>query len=202
MIIGLTGGIASGKSTVSGMLKGLGAVIIDADKIARQVVEPNQPTWHKIKQRFGEEIFHPNGQLDRKKLGAIIFKDGQARTDLNALIHPAIRESMKQQKEKAQRQGIELIVMDIPLLFESELEYMVEKILVVYVPEEIQKDRLMLRDQIDEKIALQKMSSQLSIEQKKAKGHAFIDNSGSLMKTKKQLEHIIRKWRTEDNNEI
>lgn len=201
MIIGLTGGIASGKSTVSGMLQDLGAVIIDADKIAREVVEPNQPTWHKIKQRFGEDIFHQDGQLDRKKLGAIIFKDGQARTDLNAIIHPAIRERMRQQKEKAQREGIELIVMDIPLLFESELEYMVEKILVVYVPEEIQKDRLMLRDQIDEKLALQKMSSQLSIEHKKDKGHAFINNSGSLTETRNQLEHIIQKWRTEEKNE-
>jgi dephospho-CoA kinase len=197
MIIGLTGGIASGKSTVSGMLQDLGAVIIDADKIARQVVEPNQPTWHKIKHRFGEDVFYQDGELDRKKLGAIIFKDGQARTDLNAIIHPAIRERMRQQKEHAQREGIELIVMDIPLLFESELEYMVEKILVVYVPEEIQKNRLMLRDEIDEKLALQKMSSQLSIEQKKDKGHAFINNSGSLSDTKKQLENIIQKWRTE-----
>jgi dephospho-CoA kinase len=201
MIIGLTGGIASGKSTVSGMLQDLGAVIIDADKIAREVVEPDQPTWHKIKQRFGEDIFYQDGQLDRKKLGAIIFKDGQARTDLNAIIHPAIRERMRQQKEKVQREGIELIVMDIPLLFESELEYMVEKILVVYIPEEIQKDRLMLRDQIDEKLALQKMSSQLSIEHKKDKGHAFINNSGSLTETRKQLEHIIQKWRTEEKNE-
>jgi dephospho-CoA kinase len=201
MIIGLTGGIASGKSTVSGMLQDLGAVIIDADKIAREVVEPNQPTWLKIKQRFGEDIFHEDGQMDRKKLGAIIFKDGQARTDLNAIIHPAIRERMMQQREKAEREGTELIVMDIPLLFESELEYMVEKILVVYVPEEIQKDRLMLRDQIDEELALQKMSSQLSIELKKEKGHAFINNSGSFDETREQLNYIIQKWRAEEKDE-
>jgi dephospho-CoA kinase len=202
MIIGLTGGIASGKSTVSGMLQNLGAVIIDADKIAREVVKPHQPTWFEIRERFGEDIFYEDGQLNREKLGAIIFNDGQARTDLNSIIHPAIREKMLQQKEKALEQEIEIIVLDIPLLFESELEHMVEKVLVVYVPEEIQKNRLILRDQVSEEIALQKMSSQLSIEQKKDKGHAYIDNSGSLDETRKQLEQVIQKWRTGENNEI
>lgn len=200
MIIGLTGGIASGKSTVSRMLNDLGAEIIDADKVAREVVEPNQPTWANIKLRFGEDILYENGQLNRQKLGAIIFNDGQARTDLNAIIHPAIRKRMNEQKEKALKQGIELIVMDIPLLFESELEHMVEKVLVVYVPEAIQKTRLMHRDQIDEATALQKMKSQISIEKKKEKGHAFIDNSGTQEETKTQLERIIQQWRTEDQS--
>lgn len=202
MIIGLTGGIASGKSTVSRMLRDLGAEIIDADKVAREVVEPDQPTWVKIKERFGTDIFFEDGQLNRQKLGAIIFKDGQARADLNAIIHPAIRKRMNEQKEKALIQGIELIVMDIPLLFESELEHMVQKVLVVYVPETIQKTRLMLRDQINEDTALQKMKSQISIEQKKNLGHAYIDNSGSQEETKFQLERIIEQWRAEDKNEI
>lgn len=201
MIIGLTGGISSGKSTVSRMLHDLGAEIIDADKVAREVVEPDQPTWAKIKERFGAGIFFEDGQLNRKKLGAIIFKDGQARSDLNAIIHPAIRKRMNEQKEKALLQGKELIVMDIPLLFESELAHMVQKVLVVYVPENIQKARLMLRDQIDEDTALQKMKSQISIEQKKNLGHAYIDNSGSQKESKEQLVRIIEQWRIEDKNE-
>jgi dephospho-CoA kinase len=201
MIIGLTGGIASGKSTVSRMLYDLGAEIIDADKVAREVVEPNQPTWAKIKERFGKDVFYEDGQLNRQKLGAIIFNDGQARLDLNAIIHPAIRQRMNEQKEEALKKGIELIVMDIPLLFESELEHMVQKVLVVYVPEAIQKMRLMHRDQIDEATALQKMKSQIPIEQKKEKGHAFIDNSGTHEETKNQLEQIIQRWRTEDQDE-
>lgn len=194
MVIGLTGGIASGKSTVSRMLHGLGAVIIDADKVAREVVKPGEPAWEKIKERFGETVFHSNGELNRQALGAIVFNDDQARYELNAIIHPQIRRSMLAQKNEALANGHSLIVMDIPLLFESELEHMVEKVLVVYVPTHIQKERLMYRDKIEEDIALQKMRSQLCIEKKKHMGHAFIDNSGSLDETKKQLLKILNEW--------
>lgn len=197
MIIGLTGGIASGKSTVSRLLFDLGAVIIDADKIAREVVEPHQPTWFHIREEFGPSVFHDDGQLNRTKLGEIIFANGQARVRLNALIHPAIRARMAERRDQALADGVELIVLDIPLLFESELEHMVEKVLVVYVPVEIQKRRLMKRDQIDEEMADKKIGSQIPIELKKEKGHAFIDNSGSIEETKKQLEKILEQWRQE-----
>jgi dephospho-CoA kinase len=197
MIIGLTGGIATGKSTVSGMLASLGAVIIDADKIAREVVEPYQPTWYKLRDSFGEEIFEENGQLDRKKLGSIIFNNGHAREKLNQIMHPAIRSKMNQLKEEFITRGEELIVLDIPLLFESELEYMVEKVLVIYVPEEIQKARLISRDSIDAETALKKIKSQMPIEQKKEKGHAYVDNSGSYEATREQVEQIIQQWRME-----
>lgn len=197
MIIGLTGGIASGKSTVSRMLKNLGAVIIDADKIARQVVEPDQPAWNKIKERFGEGVFLENGELDRPALGSVIFNNAEARTDLNSIVHPEIRKRMEEEKQEALKKGVRWIVLDIPLLFESELEYMVEKILVVYVSEEIQKTRLVERDQIDDTLALQKMRSQIPIEQKKNKGHAFIDNSGTIEETEAQLLQILKQWSKE-----
>jgi dephospho-CoA kinase len=197
MIVGLTGGIASGKSTVSRMLLALGAVIIDADLIAREVVAPGQPTLEAIRDSFGQNIILEDGSLDRQKLGAVIFNDGQARTKLNLIIHPAIRKRMTELKEEAIVKGEELIVLDIPLLFESELHYMVEKILVVYVPEHIQKKRLMSRDQIAENEAMSRIRSQMSIEQKKNKGHAFIDNSGSYEETQEQLALIIKQWKRE-----
>lgn len=197
MIIGLTGGIATGKSTVANMLKKYGACIIDADKIARQVVEPNQPAWHKIRKRFGEEVFLENGHLDRAALGAIIFADKEARKELNRIVHPEIRRIMEEQKEKAIKEGFEWIVLDIPLLFENKLEYMVEKILVVYVPEHIQKERLMARDKISAHQAEQKMMSQLSIEEKKNKGHAYIDNSGTMAETEAQVLKILKEWSKE-----
>lgn len=194
MIIGLTGGISTGKSTVSRMLQDLGAVIIDADKIARDVVKPPAPTLQQIRAEFGGTVLLPNGELDRQALGQLIFGNEEARRKLNAIIHPAIRSEMNRQKEQALQQQHKLIVLDIPLLFESHLEHMVEKILVIYVPEEIQLARLMKRDEIDEQAALRKIRSQISIEEKKHRGHAFIDNSGSLTETKQQLEKILKKW--------
>lgn len=200
MIIGLTGGIASGKSTVSKMMADLGAKIIDADQVARQVVEPGEPTLHKIVDRFGEEILHADGTLDRKKLGNIVFRDQTARMDLNQIIHPAIRTQMKKQLDDALQSGEKCIVMDIPLLFESERskrEYPLDKILVVYVPEPIQIKRLMDRDGIDETLARQKINSQIPMEEKKDMGDAYIDNSGTLESTKKQLLSILKQWREE-----
>lgn len=194
MIIGLTGGISSGKSTVSRMLKDLGAVIIDADQIAREVVKPSSPTLQKIREQFGASILLPNGELDRQALGQVVFNDQEARLRLNAIIHPAIRAEMIRQKEEAMLQNQQLIVLDIPLLFESKLEHLVEKILVVYVPEEYQLARLMKRDRIDEQTAWSRIRSQIPIEEKKLKGQAYIDNSGSLEETKDQLKNILVDW--------
>lgn len=198
MVIGLTGGIATGKSTVADMLKEMGAVIIDADLIAREVVEPDEPTLGLIVQRFGSDLLDNQGRLIRSKLGQIISENGQARRDLNQIIHPAIRERMNQQKAVAQKNGEELIILDIPLLFESHLENMMDRILVVYVPADMQRQRLMDRDQINAYEAQKKMDMQWSIEEKKERGHAYIDNSGSVNNTRKQLEQIISCWKAEE----
>jgi dephospho-CoA kinase len=195
VVIGLTGGISTGKSTVSSMLRELGAVIIDADRIAREVVEPGEQTLERIAERFGDDVINANGRLDREKMGEIVFGNVQARQDLNRIIHPAIRKRMLAKKEKALQAGVEWVVMDIPLLFESKLEHYVDKILVVYVPEHVQRERLMKRDGIDAVLAQQKMDSQMHIETKKDKGDAYIDNSGSLEETRHQLIHVLKKWK-------
>ncbi|WP_307390194.1 dephospho-CoA kinase [Bacillus horti] len=194
MVIGLTGGIATGKSTVSRVLIDLGALVIDADKIAREVVKPGSPALLEIKEEFGENILLENGELDRKALGHIVFQNQEARLKLNSIIHPAIRAEMTKQKEEALENGHSFIVMDIPLLFESKLEHMVEQILVVYIPQAVQLERLMQRDKIDKQEALNRINSQISIEEKKHRGHAYVNNSGTIQETAQQLELILKKW--------
>jgi dephospho-CoA kinase len=193
MLIGLTGGIATGKSTVSNMLRELGIHVIDADQVAREVVEPGKPAWQEIKEHFGEAVLLPDGQLNRPKLAEIIFNDGSQRKILNGIIHPYIRQEMDRKTEEALQEN-EVVVLDIPLLFEGGREKEVDKVLVVYVPEEIEVRRLMERDQIDEDYARQKIASQMSIEEKKRRADAYIDNSGSREETKKQLLSILQQW--------
>lgn len=193
MRIGLTGGIACGKSTVSKMLHDLGARIIDADVIAREVVEPGQEAWQGILQRFGEGMLLDNNQINREKLGALVFTDTQARTDINNIVHPAVRKRMNQLAELAEEEGIPLIVLDIPLLFESGLQHMVDQIIVVYCPAAIQLDRLMKRNGFTKEEALHRIESQWPIEKKKGLGDYVIDNSGNFTETKNQVESLVKK---------
>jgi dephospho-CoA kinase len=193
MVIGLTGGIACGKSTVSWMLAERGARIIDADIIAREVVRPGEEAWSLIVERFGRDILLANEELDRVKLGAIVFADEQARLDLNAIVHPAVRARMRQLMKEAREESIALIVMDIPLLYESKLEYMVEKVVVVYCTAEQQLKRLMERNGYDEEEAMRRIASQMSIEEKKSRADYVIDNSGTFTETEEQVDELVGK---------
>lgn len=192
MRIGLTGGIACGKSTVSNMLSNKGARIIDADVIAREVVKPGEEAWEAILQRFGENILLENREINREKLGALVFTDSQARIDLNGIVHPAVRKRMNQLAQKAEEEQVPFIVLDIPLLFESGLEHMVDQVIVVYCPADIQLDRLMKRNGFTKEEALQRMESQWPIEKKKGLGDYVIDNSGSFAETEKQVENLVQ----------
>ncbi|QOY33931.1 dephospho-CoA kinase [Anaerobacillus isosaccharinicus] len=194
MIIGLTGGIASGKSTVSNMLKDVGIPIVDADVTAREVVEKGEPALGKIIELFGTEILNTEGSLDRKKLGAIVFNDEKKRLTLNDIVHPAIRKRMLEKVEQLKQLGHETIVMDIPLLFESKLTYMVEKIIVVYIDPDLQKARLQKRDQFSEDEALARISAQMPLTEKIALADEVIHNDRSIDETKEQLLTILRKW--------
>ncbi|OZI12836.1 dephospho-CoA kinase [Bacillaceae bacterium SAS-127] len=193
-IIGLTGGIASGKSTVSRMLKEKGFTIVDADVAARAVVEPGQPALTQIIETFGEGILQENGSLDRLKLGARIFNNEAERKKLNSIVHPAVRQFMLAEKEAAIEAGKKTIIMDIPLLFESQLTWMVEKVIVVYVNEDTQLHRLMARNDFDEATAKSRITSQLSLGDKAAQADAVINNNGTLEETKEQLEQILIDW--------
>lgn len=194
LIIGLTGGIASGKSTVSNMIKNLGITVIDADIEARLAVEIGEEAYHKIVTHFGQSVLLEDGAINRAKLGEIIFNNEQERMVLNGIVHPAVRKRMAEKQEAAISRGESLIVMDIPLLFESKLTNIVDRILLVYVDEEIQLQRLMERNQYTKEEALSRMRSQMSLSEKKALADAVIDNNGSLEKTQWQLYNVLEEW--------
>jgi dephospho-CoA kinase len=195
MIIGLTGSIASGKSTVSNMLKEKGYPIVDADKIARQVVEPGTPVIKEIAEHFGDEVLNEDGSLNREKLGKRIFKSEEERKKLNSIIHPAIRNEMIRQKEQWISKGAGTVILDIPLLFESKLQSFVEKIIVVSVTPEIQKQRLIARNELNEQEAADRINSQLPMVEKEAGADAVIDNNGTIEETKMQVETLLDKWK-------
>ncbi|MED4313166.1 dephospho-CoA kinase [Heyndrickxia coagulans] len=193
-IIGLTGGIASGKSTVSNMLKAKGFTIVDADIAARKVVEPGEPAYEQIIEAFGKGILLEDLTIDRKKLGALIFADEALRMKLNSIVHPAVRAWMTREKDRAIENGEKTVFLDIPLLFESRLTYMVERTILVYVDEETQLKRLMARNGLSEKEAQMRIRAQMPLSEKKALADAVIDNNGSPEETKQQLEKIVSDW--------
>lgn len=197
IVIGLTGGIASGKSTVAAMLRDFHIPIIDADMIAREVVEPGKEAYKEIIDAFGQEILQANGEIDRQKLGSIIFHNEEKRLLLNRIVHPAIRMEMNQQKEMYIEQGEKAVVLDIPLLFESKLTSLVHKILLVYVDEDVQLYRLMQRNHLTEEEARARIASQMSLKQKVTLADEVINNNDTIEHTKVQLINILEKWSLE-----
>jgi dephospho-CoA kinase len=193
LIAGLTGGIASGKSTVSGFLKEAGAVIVDADKIARHVVQKGQPAWQKIVDVFGSSILLPDGEIDRSLLGDIIFHDPEQKQALNRIVHPEVfSENATRLREIEKNQPDAIVILDVPLLIESGMDVGLSEIIVVYIPESLQIQRLMHRDALTPARALARIGSQMPIEEKKKRATLLIDNSGSLEDTRKQTLRIYR----------
>lgn len=191
MIIGLTGGIASGKSTVSKMLQRLGAKVIDADVIARQVVEPGQPAWREIAEHFGAQILLPDRQIDRHRLAEIVFRDERERKTLNHIVHPRVREEMERQTQEwtTDHPGA-IVIWDVPLLIEGGMYRRVDKIIVVTVDEQTQLRRLMDRNGYGEAEAKRRMAAQMPLAEKAAYADFIINNSGSLKETCKQVKQI------------
>ncbi len=194
MIIGLTGSIASGKSTISAMLKDKGYPIIDADLVARLVVEPGTSNLQEIEREFGSSVINKDGTLNREALGKLIFNDPVKRKQLNDLMHPAIRSEMFRQRDEHLKSGQKTLIMDIPLLFESRLQHFVDKILVVSVTEEMQLQRLMNRNSLSKDEATARIQSQLPISEKEKGADAVIYNNGTIEQSKEQLERILTEW--------
>jgi dephospho-CoA kinase len=193
LIVGLTGGIASGKSTVSNLMKELGITIIDADIEARLAVEPGEAAYDQILKHFGQEILLEDRSINRSKLGEIIFNHKEERMVLNGIVHPAVKERMNEKQAAAKARGEWLIVMDIPLLFESEFTDLVEKVILVYVDEDVQLERLMKRNHYTEAEAMARIRSQMPLIEKKKRSDFIIDNNGSLEQTQKQLNAILNR---------
>ncbi len=193
-IIGLTGGIGSGKSTVSRMLRGLGARIIDADQVARDVVEKGKPALNEIVEVFGKETLLEDGTLDRKKLGAIIFSDAGKREKLNEITHPRIIEEIRLRIEKYKSENIaDVIVLDCALLFEMNMESMVEESWLVSLDRHTQIKRIMNRDELTEEDAQKRINAQMSLEKKAERATRIIDNSSEVNETHKQ---VLELWNT------
>lgn len=194
LVIGLTGSIASGKSTISLMFGDYNIPVVDADKVSREVVNPGEIVYEKVIQAFGSDIVREDKMIDRKKLGSIIFADEEKRNQLNRIVHPAVRERILERRDGFIKAGAKCLVLDIPLLFESKLTHYVDKTLVVYVDEEVQLDRLMERDGYSEEEALQRIQSQMPVIEKAELADSIIDNNGDRYESYKQLEEILKKW--------
>ncbi|MGI6036715.1 MAG: dephospho-CoA kinase [Limnochordia bacterium] len=198
LVVGLTGGIASGKSTVARMLVRLGAQLIDSDEIARELVLPGGEAWHQIKKAFGSDYFHPDGSLDRKKLGRTIFAQPEARRRLNEIMHPLILTRLREDIDNACRAALaSVIVVDIPLLFEVGADDLVDRILVVDLPVELQLQRLQERDGLTHGQAQQRLEAQISREERLARADDIIDNSRSLKETEQQIRRVWEQWEKE-----
>lgn len=195
-VIGLTGGIASGKSTVSAMLRELGAHVIDADQVARDVVAPGTPALAEIQARFGPAVLHEDGALDRKKLGAIVFADPDARRALERITHPRIAAATQQEIARLAAAGVDPVIYDAALIVENRLYTWMQGLIVVSVPPEVQVARLMIRDDIDEAAAQARIAAQLPLAEKVAVATHVIDNSGTRADTEAQVRALWERLQT------
>lgn len=190
-LIGLTGGIGTGKSTVAGFLRHLGVTVIDADEATRAVQAAGSEGLERLAEEFGPEILTPNGELDRPRLAAIVFRDPDARRRLNEIVHPRVREWMAERQREAEERGEEVAVLDIPLLYESRRDAGFDAVLLVYAPEELQLRRLVELRGMDERSARERLAAQLPIEQKRGLASHVIVNTGTLEDLRAEVE---RTW--------
>lgn len=197
-VVGLTGSIATGKSTVVEWFKTKHVPVIDADQIAREIVEPGKPILMRLKETFGEAIIQTDGSLDRALLGQMIFNDDTLRQKLDDLMHPAIVKEMVARRDKYLNQNEPLIILDIPLLFEGGLPDLVDRVIVVYTTESVQLERLMNRNKLSKQEATQRIKTQWSIEKKKALATDVIDNNGSIEETYQQCDALYQKYLLEE----
>jgi len=194
LLLGVTGGIASGKTAVANMLEQMGAPVIDFDVLAREVVEPGKPAWKEIVGYFGDQVLLEDGTLDRKKLSGIVFKDREKRKRLEGFTHPFIGAAYVQQADAIAAGNPDAIIqVVVPLLIEANMQHMFHKILVVYVPRETQIERLSQRDGIPREEAENILAAQLPIDEKVGVADFVIKNGGSLEDTRKQVETL---WET------
>ena len=193
LIVGLTGGIVSGKSTVALMFKDLGAKIVDADKLGHSVILPHKPAWEKIVKIFGKDILQNDLTIDREKLGKIVFANQSLLKKLNDITHPEITKIIKKEidslKNKTYNQK-KILIIDAALIYEAKIDRLMDKIIVVYIDEDEQIKRLIKRNNLSKDEALQRIKSQMPMKEKVKMADYVIDNSNSLDKTKKQVEKI------------
>ncbi len=183
-IIGLTGGIASGKSTVSRAMRDLGAIVIDADEVAHTIMEPGKPAWEDIIEHFGSGVLNTDQTIDREKLGAIVFNNPERLQALNQITHPRVAEQFKQMITTLRVEKSDAVLfMEVPLLYETHLERICDEVWVVWVDEETQIQRLMKRDGLSREDALKRIDAQMALDEKARRAEFVIDNRFSIEET-------------------
>lgn len=192
-VIGLTGGIASGKSTISNIFKEVGWPIIDADQVARQVVMPGSLGLAQIVSRFGSQVLQPDGTLDRAALGSMVFDDPQNLSDLDQIEHPLIMAAIDQQLAGFKKQGLPVVVLDVPLLFETGMDQECDLTVLAVVDRKTQLERLMKRDHCSKAATLKRINAQMPLEEKMRRADVMIDNNGSLAQTRLQVAKLVER---------
>jgi len=188
--IAITGGAGTGKSTVARMFAELGAEVLDADAAAREAVAVGQPAWQELRRLYGEEFFNPDGTLNRSRLAQLVFADRQARRRLDALIHPLVAQKLQAQFADLERRGVELVMVEVPLLFETGREQGFDRVIVVAAPEADQIRRLRGRDRRGEAEIRGILSAQWPLADKVARADYVVDNGGSRRNTARQVKNI------------
>lgn len=188
-VIGLTGGIASGKSTASAYLRELGAAIVDADAISRASTRRGGAAFEAVCAAFGD-ILGADGEIDRRKLGGIVFADEDARRKLNSIVHPAVMAESRAQIENARASGVKMCILDVPLLFETGMEKLCDETWLIYVPREEQIRRMAERDGLDAAAAAARIDSQMPLEEKLKRANVAIDSSGTIEQTREKLHRL------------
>lgn len=191
LVVGLTGGIASGKSTVAQMFREAGIPVICADELARDAVSPGKPALEEIRHAFGPEAFDDAGQMDRAAVARLVFHDPEKRRLLESIIHPRVAEEQYKRIEELQRQGYRIVMVDVPLLYESGWETAFDLIVVVYVSRGVQETRLVARDGLSVGDARKRLEAQMPIEEKKGRADRVVDNTGGLDHTCRQVLTIV-----------
>ena len=193
--LGLTGGIASGKSTVSRLLSGYGVPVIDADLISHDLTQVGAEGYIKVVQHFGNEILDANGQINRKQLGAIVFNHPEKRLELENILHPLVQDKVKSLKESYSKQGHALCFYDVPLLFEKNLQNQFDKTILIYTPVGLQIRRLMERNHLSHAEAMTRLKSQISLREKVKLADYCLDNSTHIYDLELQVEHLLKTLR-------
>jgi len=190
-LVGLTGGIASGKSTVAAILKQLGAAVINADELSREVVQPERDAWKEIVKTFGADILQQDKTLDRKKLRTIVFDNPEARKKLEAIIHPKVRALAEERIRELAAAGRSIIVYEVPLLFEGQLPHWLRPVILVACDINTQKKRLRDRDHLTATEAQRHIGAQMSLEEKRKLADYVIENTGSLEDLKQEVKSVL-----------
>lgn len=196
LVVGLTGGIASGKSTVSRLFQQAGIPVICADELAREAVKPGSAGLDEIRSVFGNSVIDRDGNLDRKAMGSVVFGDESKRRSLESIIHPRVSQEKDRILNALEGKGHSLAIVDVPLLYESEWQNAFDLVIVVYVPTKVQEERLMSRDRISFEAAKARIEAQLPIEKKKELADRIVDNTGDVAHTCFQVKRLLEELRS------